>query len=98
MASGTVQIKNGAINSSGSAIEVVCGFKPRSVKLFLSDGASGFWNDQMADASAYKRIIAGTGSFVTSGGITPTTNGFTLGTDANLNPSTSKVVYFEALQ
>lgn len=92
-----MKFKSGAVNSTGSAIEVICGFKPRSVKLFLSGGDSGFWNDSMADASAHK-VASGSGSLVTSNGITPTEKGFTLGTDSHLNPSSTEVVYFEAIQ
>lgn len=98
MASGHAAIHNGAIVSTGAALDVVCGFKPRSVKLYLADGACGFWNNLMADASAYKRATAGAGSLVTSDGVTPTDEGFTLGADADLNPATATVVYFEALQ
>jgi hypothetical protein len=93
-----MKFKSGAVNSTGAAQEVICGFKPRTVKLFLSGGASGFWNDDMADETTYRRIIAGTGSLITSDGITPTEKGFTLGADSLLNPSTSEVVYFEASQ
>ena len=98
MGSGYSRSLVGAINSDNSAQKVVCGFKPIAVKLWLEDGAEGFWTKGMADDAAFKRITAGTGSFVTSGGITPTLDGFTLGTDAQLNPSTETVVHFEAVQ
>jgi hypothetical protein len=61
MASGHASIHNGAVNSTNAALKVITGFKPRSVKLYLADGASGFWNHYMADDSAFKRITAGTG-------------------------------------
>lgn len=98
MASGHASIKTGAVESTNAALEVICGFKPRSVKLYLADGARGFWNDTMADDSAFKAITAGDGSFVTSDGITPTEKGFSIGADANLNPASATVIYFEALQ
>jgi hypothetical protein len=98
MASGNASIKHGSVVSTNAALAVICGFKPKSVKLFLADGASAFWNEDMADASAFKRLTAGTGSLVTSNGITPTEKGFSIGADANINPATATVIYFEALQ
>lgn len=96
--SGYPAIVWGAVESTNAPLQVVCGFQPRSVKLYLADGASGFWNDSMDDDAAFKRIVAGTGSFVTTNGITPDSNGFTLGADANLNPASATIIYFEALQ
>lgn len=96
--SGTALIKSGAVISTNAALKVITGFEPRSVLLFLDDGASGAWNVAMVDASAYKRITAGTGSLVTSDGITPAYDGFTIGADAELNPSSATTIYFMAFQ
>lgn len=98
MGSGHASIKNGAVMSTNAALAVICGFKPRSVKLYLADGARGYWNKEMADDSAFKAVTAGDGSFVTSNGITPTEKGFSIGADAHINPSTATLIYFEALQ
>lgn len=98
MASGHASIKSGSELSTNAALKVITGFKPRAVWLKLADGAEGYWNSDMADASAFKRITAGTGSLVTSNGITPDDDGFTIGADANINPATATVIYYTALQ
>lgn len=98
MASGHASIHNGAVRSTNAALPVVCGFRPRSVKLFLASGAEAFWNDQMDDGSAFKRVTGGTGSFITSDGITPADDGFSIGADGDINPSSESIIYFEALQ
>ena len=73
------------------------GFRPRAVKLFNKDGlCTLYWNKDMPDASGYKTITAGTESFLTSNGIIPLANGFSLGADADLNVS-GETVYFEAI-
>ncbi len=97
MGSGYSRTLVGSVNSTNAAQKVVTGFRPIAVRLWLEDGASGFWEKGMADASAFKRITAGTGSFVTADGITPLEDGFTLGADANLNPASATVVHYEAV-
>lgn len=96
MGSGSGRTVTGSVNSTGSAITVVCGFRPRKVDLYLENGDSGHWAEPMADAAAFKRVTAGTGSTVSSAGITPTASGFTLGTDSDLNPSSTEVIYWSA--
>ena len=88
MASGVQMMKTGAIAGTGSAIDVtVVGFRPRRVDLFNGDGTTvAFWTDTMADAAGVKIVTAGTISVMTAG-ITPLCNGFTIGTDADLNAS-----------
>jgi hypothetical protein len=70
------------------------GFRPSVVRLInVTDGSVAYWNDSMPDA-AMMIEKAGTHSYVTSGGITPTASGFTLDTDAfNGN---GDVIYFDA--
>jgi hypothetical protein len=94
MASGS-NVHVGSIKGTGAAIDVVCPFRPCSVDLYTSGGIEGHWNSEMADASAFKRIANGTGSVVSSAGITPSEDGFQLGTDAGLNVN-GATIYFVA--
>lgn len=96
MGSGSGRTVSGSVNSTGAEITVVCGFRPRKVTLNLENGDSGRWQEPMADAAAFKRITAGTGSTVSTAGVTPTNTGFTLGTDADLNPGSAEVIYWSA--
>lgn len=98
MASGYALIHNGAVNSTNAALKVTCGFKPRSVILKVANGAEAFWNELMGDDAAFKRTAAGAGSKVSADGITQESDGFTIGADADFNPSTSAVIYYEAKQ
>lgn len=90
----------GQVAGTGSAISIVCGFKPLSIRIFnRTQNAQGFWTASMPDASAQLTVDSGSGttdvSFITSAGITPTFNGFSIGTNASLNTS-SDVIYWEA--
>ncbi len=77
----------GGVMSTGAALYVECGFRPRMVRLSTA-GTELWWQDGMADASAQKRLGAdGVGSVITTGGITVTSKGFTIGTDAAANPA-----------
>lgn len=82
-------MKSGTVTGTGAALNVSLGFKPSYVKI-LNDtaGDSLEYYDSMADGSAYKRVAAGTGTKITSGGISQyagaspsTPRGFTLGAD-----------------
>lgn len=85
MGSPGTQVYTGTFIATGSQLDVdKVGFKPRSVDLYVG-GLVGHWQDDMPDASAYKRLANGTGSLVTSAGITPRPNGFRLGADSDLN-------------
>ena len=82
----------GEIDGTGSAISINCGFKPYFVQVFNIDGncfASHCFFE--ADAAMQKTVDSGGGttdvSYVTSGGITLTANGFSIGTDGDLNVS-----------
>lgn len=87
MASGVSRVMTGAVVGTGSAINVkTVGFRPRKVELFnVASGDVMEWSNTMPDAYGLKRVAAGTGSYVTSGGVTPLAAGFTLGTDSDLN-------------
>lgn len=87
----------GSFKGTGSSLSITTlGFRPRVLKLMNIDGLCELkWQKGMADASGVKTITAGTISHITSGGITPLNNGFTLGADTDLNVD-GEEVHFEA--
>ncbi len=99
MGSGVSRVVTGSLIGSGSAIDVrTVGFRPRKVEVLnVTAPARGEWSDTMADAAALKQVTAGTASFITSDGITPLSDGFTLGADADLNTA-AEVVHWVAYE
>lgn len=89
MSSGVMRKMTGSFTGTGAAVEVkTIGFRPRHVRLMNRQGlCQAEWTDSMPDASAFKQITDGTTTFITSNGITPLSNGFSLGADADLNVS-----------
>src|SRR4030042_2705875 len=86
----------GSVDGTGSAITIVCGFKPLSIRVHNIDGdVIAFWDAIMPDAAMQKIVDSGAGttdiSYVTSNGITPAFNGFTIGTDSDLNVSAEEL-------
>ena len=96
MASGVARRVFGGFIGTGSALNITTvGFRPRSVQLRnASTRLELYWQEGMADASAFKKVAAGTSTVITTAGITPLANGFTVGTDA-VN-STGELVHYEA--
>lgn len=99
MSSGVNRVVVGAVIGTGSAMNVdTVGFRPKLVRV-VNAGATGLarleWFKGMADAAAVKTVTAGTISVLSSNGITPRANGFTIGADANVNIS-GEIIYFEA--
>lgn len=80
----------GAFTSDGNARNIrTPGFRPRKVEVVnVTSRDGGEWQDTMADASMLKTVAAGTRTFATSNGITPLSDGFTLGADADVNADT----------
>ena len=100
MASGTTRVCHGAyvVDATPALISILTiGFRPTRVKLTNQAGDEAWWQDGMADDSMHKRTAAGVGSFVTSAAITPLANGFSIGTDADLNGVAAETVHFEVL-
>ena len=95
MGSGVSREQRGSFSGTGSLLTVdSVGFRPRQIRLInTASGDEATWTESMADASMYKRVAAGTGAMVTTGGLTPTATGFTLGTDADLNASGEQVLF-----
>jgi hypothetical protein len=100
MSAGTRKVC-GTVVGTGSAIDVkTVGFRPRSVCLRNTSGnCVGNWQHTMPDAAMQKIVDSGSGttdiSYVTSNGVTPLNNGFTIGADGDLNAST-EVIHWEA--
>jgi len=78
-------LKSGSMPGTGALITITTGFKPRKVELFNSAGlAKAEKTDTMLADSSYKTITAGTATYPADL-ITLTANGFTIGTDSDLN-------------
>lgn len=95
MSSGVSRMVVGSVTGTGSAMDITTvGFKPRKVELFNITGlVTGVWVEGMADASVAKRVTAGDMTVPTTGGVTPLSNGFTLGNDSDLNVAAELVRY-----
>jgi len=81
---------------TAAAHDVNCGFQPKHVTVYNETSRDSIeWNDTMADAEGFKRVAAGTGTFITSLGITPldngTTKGFRIGLDTDINVTNEQV-------
>lgn len=95
MSSGVARVMAGSYIGTGVAFNVdTVGFRPKIVKLFNVAGLTECtWTKTMADASVFKIFNHDTVqvAFATSNGITPRANGFTVGTDADINTDTERV-------
>lgn len=81
-------------SETAAAVTITSGFKPKYVKVWNeTSGDQIEWNDKMADAEGFKRVAGGTGSLVTSNGITPTSDGFTIGLDTDINVTDEQMSY-----
>ncbi|MBI4136859.1 hypothetical protein HY469_02240 [Candidatus Roizmanbacteria bacterium] len=90
----TARVATGAYIDTGTvaAFTITCGFKPKYVKIWNeTSGDEEEWNEAMADAEAFKRVAAGTGALITSNGITPTSNGFTVGLDTDIHVTSEQL-------
>jgi hypothetical protein len=80
-----------------AARDITLGFKPRVVRVInVTSRDMMEWYEGMADASAVKTVAAGTRTLITSNGITPTANGFTIGLDTDV-VVTSEQISWEAV-
>lgn len=86
------QIRNVTIGryidtAPAAGFTITLGYKPRYVKLqnLDSDGAVTVeWYEGMTDDTAWKSDKTGSGSLLTSKGITPSESGFAVGYDTDL--------------
>ena len=90
----------GKLTATGAAMSVDIGFRPCYVRLINETQLCvAEWTENMADASAIAVDDSGadTTNIVakSSGGVTPTSMGFQIGTDADLNTA-DDVLYYVA--
>ncbi len=75
-----------------AAFTITCGFQPRYVKVVNVTSSDQYeWYEGMAAASAHKRVLAGTGSLITTLGITVSATGFTVGLDLDINVTSEQL-------
>lgn len=85
------------VTATGAAMSINCGFRPTSVEIInRTQLVVAKWYASMTDAHAYVAIDdtgAGTGdsAWLTANGITPTFNGFIIGTAAQLNTTSDEL-------
>lgn len=98
-----IQTYAATTDASSAAGSVTLGFVPRKVEVFDITNANKYeWNDQMAAASMFKTVTAGTFTYASSNGITVTGPSsataaaptLTLGTGLHTNSSTYKIVLY----
>lgn len=98
MASG-IQWRSGSVTGTGATLTVegdLVGFRPRYVKVVnAATGASLEWFDSMPAAGGLLTVDHDTAqhSVITSAGISPTAQGFTIGADGSVNVSTNMLYY-----
>jgi len=91
MGSGVNRIEQGAFHGTGAALNMdKVGFRPKLVRV-VNVASGGLcrieWFRGMADGAGVKTSVDGDISVLTTLGITPRANGFTLGADTDLNVS-----------
>ena len=92
MAEGIPNI-TGSYVGTGAELTIEVGFRPKYIKFAnFTTGSAAEYMDSMADDSVVTHD-SGTDAFPTSGGITLTDSGFTIGTNAAVNTSANVVHY-----
>lgn len=99
---------SGKVTGTGADLHVpLQDFTPRKVVLRnVAAGDELTWTDSMVVGGGFKRLTAGTGSYITSLGVTPVDEyqldsgqtpprGFTIGADTDINVS-AEVIHWEA--
>lgn len=89
-----VQLAVGRYLDTGTvaAFDITLGFKPLYVRVLnVTSADQEEWAHGMAAASALKRVTAGTGSIITTLGITQNSNGFTVGLDTDINVTSEQI-------
>lgn len=73
-------------SSTAAAITITIGFKARFVRVCnITSSDQMEWFEGMDAASANKRLLAGTGSLITTLGITVSDKSFVIGLDTDVN-------------
>ena len=84
----------GSYVGTGAALDVEVGFKPKYLKFInATTGATAEYSDTMA-ADAVVTHDSGVDASATSGGVTLTDTGFSLGTNAVVNTAADIVHFF----
>ncbi len=95
MSSGGIRKVTGSLLGTGASRNVkTVGFSPKRVEVHnVASGGKNklYWQDTMADAAGIKTLANGTVSELSTLGITPLADGFTLGADTDVNVSGEKV-------
>lgn len=93
----------GQVEGTGSAITINIRFTPRRVVLVNVDGDVRLeWDHTMANGAGYKIAYGSAYAMITTGGVTPIEyleledgdNGFSIGTDADVNASGETIHYY----
>lgn len=93
MGSPAGNVVTGSCVGTGADMNIrTVGFRPKRVVLNVG-GLDAAWQKTMADDSMYKRLANGTGSLVTTNGITPLSDGFSLGADTDINAAGAIIHY-----
>lgn len=93
MSSLTAQTRTGKFVGTAAAKKIVLGFKPKAVKLVNEGGlVTGFKSETMDADKAEKRITAGDMTFPANM-VTINSDGFTIGSDADLNGAGELIHY-----
>jgi hypothetical protein len=91
---GVSRVATGSYLDSGTAaaFDIACGFMPRYVCVKnQTSGDQIEWFYGMTAAHGIKRVAAGTATALTSLGITPLTQGFTVGLDTDINVTSEQL-------
>ncbi|PNX52104.1 MAG: hypothetical protein BV456_00735 [Thermoplasmata archaeon M8B2D] len=96
MSSGVTRSMSGSFVGTAATVSIrTLNFRPKFVKIINATGVCfAEWCSSMPDASAMKTVTAGTTSYITTLGITPLSNGFSLGADTDLNVAAETVYWF----
>lgn len=99
MGSGVSRVKTGSFNGTAALLEVrTVGFRPSRVELKNVGGLTeGDWHKDMADDEMIVHVTAGDMTLVTSGGIIPLSDGFSIGSNADVNGS-GELVHWTAYE
>ena len=96
MASGDSRLFQGAYAGTGAGLSITTpGFQPRFLIIINQDDASAALHFGGMPADSCLLIKGGATTFVSSGAVTLTTQGFDLGTNADLNTA-DETLYFIA--
>lgn len=97
MGSGVSKTRTGSFIGTGSVVEVRgVEFRPRVVRLFnVTDPTQAEWVEGMADDTMMKLTDAPALTYASSDGVTPRSDGFDVGADADINAA-DEVVHWVA--